>query len=271
MREKWAAGSGQWAVKSPVRNLEPSSLGVEAADIQRLPTAHCPLPTVSSRGFTLIELVITLTVLTIMTMGVIPLVKISVRRQREQQLREALRQMRGAIDQFHREALAGARTGQGAQGIATGGSPPPNTTAGTGGDTDNPQPQPMQFVDPRIRVAITDNTIFGTDNPDRYPPDLDTLVNGVNVTPIGAGPQGGGGIAGLDNDNTATSNSLTSTKKKVYLREIPIDPMTGERDWELRSTYDSKDAQSWGGENVFDVRSKSTATALDGETKYNEW
>ncbi|HYG81132.1 MAG TPA: hypothetical protein VD861_12125, partial [Pyrinomonadaceae bacterium] len=125
---------------------------------------------------------------------------------------------------------------------------------------------------PRVRVAITDNTIFGNDNPDRYPPDLETLVNGVNVTPIGGGAQGGGGIVGLSgSDQTATSNTLTSTKKKVYLREIPIDPMTGERDWELRSTYDSKDAQSWGGENVFDVRSKSTQTALDGETKYNEW
>jgi general secretion pathway protein G len=121
------------------------------------------------------------------------------------------------------------------------------------------------MVDPRVRVAITDTTIFGVDNPDRYPPDLETLVNGVSVTPIGAnlpigGPQG----------PNATDNTLTSTKKKVYLREIPIDPMTGERDWELRSSFDSKDAGSWGGENVFDVRSKSTATALDG-SKYSEW
>jgi general secretion pathway protein G len=46
--------------------------------------------------------------------------------------------------------------------------------------------------------------------------------------------------------------------------------MTGQADWDLRSTYDSPDASSWGGENVFDVRSKSTETALDG-TKYNEW
>jgi prepilin-type N-terminal cleavage/methylation domain-containing protein len=230
-----------------------------------------------ANGFTLIELVITLTVLTILTMGVIPLVKTSVRRQREQQLREALRTMRSAIDQFHREALAGARAGQPGAG-GTGApvappteqeNPPANGPAPTGAVPGQPV---QQFIDPRVRVAITDNTIFGTDNPDRYPPDLDTLVNGVNVTPIGGGgPQGGGGIAGLDNENTATSNSLASTKKKVYLREIPIDPMTGERDWELRSTYDSKDAQSWGGENVFDVRSKSTATALDGETKYNEW
>jgi prepilin-type N-terminal cleavage/methylation domain-containing protein len=228
-----------------------------------------------AEGFTLIELVITLTILTILTLGVIPLVKTSVRRQREQQLREALRQMRWAIDQFHREALAGAqmqaRGTPGAPGAAT---PPTETeNPAAGGAPQVPgQPQPVPFVDPRVRVAITDATIFGTDNPDRYPPDLDTLVNGVSVTPIGAAGAGGGGIVGLgDSDQTATGNTLTSTKKKVYLREIPIDPMTGERDWELRSTYDSKDAGSWGGENVFDVRSKSTQTALDGETKYNEW
>ncbi|HKC64636.1 MAG TPA: hypothetical protein VKB86_13430, partial [Pyrinomonadaceae bacterium] len=150
----------------------------------------------------------------------------------------------------------------------------PNGQPATGGAA-NPAAAPQQqavAIDPRVRVAITDNTIFGTDNPDRYPPDLDTLVNGVSVTPL-AGPMGGagdGGIGGLGNDRTATSNTLTSTKKKVYLREIPIDPMTGKADWDIRSCYDSKDSGSWGGENVFDVRSKSTETALNGE-KYSDW
>jgi general secretion pathway protein G len=218
------------------------------------PTARCALHT-SSRGFTLIELVITLTVLTILTMSVIPLVKVSVKRQREQRLREALREMRLAIDQFHREALAGP---QGRQ------QPQQQQQEGQ-------QLQQQGSIDPRVRVAITDNTIFGTENPDRYPPDLETLVNGVSVTPLAGAGTGGGGIVGLSgSDRTATDNTLTSTKKKIYLREIPIDPMTGERDWELRSNYDTKDAASWGGQNVFDVRSKSTATALDG-SKYSEW
>src|ERR1700694_925314 len=62
----------------------------------------------SSSGFSLVELVITVAVLGILTLGVIPLVQVSVKRQKEQQLHEALRQMREAIDQFHREALAGA-------------------------------------------------------------------------------------------------------------------------------------------------------------------
>jgi general secretion pathway protein G len=54
------------------------------------------------------------------------------------------------------------------------------------------------------------------------------------------------------------------------LRAVPIDPMTGEADWDLRSCYDAPDATSWGGENVFDVRSKSKGTALNGE-KYSDW
>jgi general secretion pathway protein G len=247
MRRQLAVGSWQLA-----GNEERQELG------SKPPTARCPLPT-SSRGFTLIELIVTLMVLTILTMSVIPLVKVSVKREREQALRDALHEIRNAIDQFHREAIAGAAMAtQAGQQQATQANPQAAQQAAT-------------YIDPRVRVGITDNTIFGTDNPDRYPPDLDTLVNGVSVTPLaGASATTGGGIAGLDNNQTATSNTVTSTKKKVYLREIPIDPMTGKRDWQLRSVYDSKDASSWGGENVFDVRSSSTETSLNGE-KYSDW
>ena len=75
-----------------------------------------------------------------------------------------------------------------------------------------------------------------------YPPDLDTLVNGVDV-------QG---------------------HKVRFLRQIPVDPMTGKKDWVLRSMQDDPDSDSWGGQNVFDVHSASEGTALDG-TKYNTW
>jgi general secretion pathway protein G len=75
-----------------------------------------------------------------------------------------------------------------------------------------------------------------------YPPDLQTLVDGVDV-------QG---------------------KKVRFLRRIPIDPMTGKDDWGMRAMQDDPNSDSWGGQNVFDVFSKSDGTALNG-TKYNTW
>jgi general secretion pathway protein G len=75
-----------------------------------------------------------------------------------------------------------------------------------------------------------------------YPPDMDTLVKGVDV----------GG------------------KKLKFLRRIPIDPMTKSTEWGLRSMQDDPDSDSWGGQAVFDVYSKSQGEALDG-TKYKDW
>jgi general secretion pathway protein G len=75
-----------------------------------------------------------------------------------------------------------------------------------------------------------------------YPPDLKTLVDGVEI----------------------------QTKKMRFLREIPIDPMTKNTDWGLRSNQDEPDSTSFGGQDVFDVYSKSDGTSLDG-TKYNTW
>lgn len=74
-----------------------------------------------------------------------------------------------------------------------------------------------------------------------YPPDLDTLVTGVDV----------------------------AGKKLKFLRKIPVDPMT-KQEWGMRSMQDDKDSDSWGGQNIFDVYSKSDQTALDG-TKYKDW
>lgn len=207
----------------------------------------------TERGFSLIELVITVTVLTILTLGVMPLVKVSVKRQKEQQLRDSLRQLRIAIDEFHRDTIGMVCTGGlGGGGLAGGGAQQPQVA--------------VQSIDPRSKVVISDCTIFGVDNPDHYPPDLDTLINGVNVVPRGVGAAGGAGQQGVN----ATEVGQLSTKQKVYLRALPIDPMTGKADWELRSSYDPADAGSWGGENVFDVRSKSKESALNGE-KYSDW
>ncbi|HEX5964401.1 MAG TPA: type II secretion system protein, partial [Pyrinomonadaceae bacterium] len=203
------------------------------------------------QGFTLLELVITITVLTILTLGVMPLVKVSVQRQKEQRLRETLRQIRTAIDEFHRDTVgincSGQLGGQGLQGGGQGGQ----QQQGGGG-----------FLDPRSKVVISDCTIFGIDNPDHYPPDLETLVDGVNVIPrgIGVGQLGGQGLQGT---RPLSEQSQLSTKLKVYMRAIPVDPMTGKAEWDLRSTYDPADSTSWGGENVFDIRSKSKEKALN--------
>lgn len=205
-------------------------------------------------GFSLLELVITVTVMTILTLGAMPLVKVSVKRQKEQQLRDTLRQIRIAIDDFHRDTMGMVCTGTGL-----------NPQQGGQG----PQQQ-ASFIDPRSKVVISDCTIFGIDNPDHYPPDLETLVSGVNVIPRGVGPGqlGGQGLQG--SRPMSEQGSQLSTKQKVYLRGLPVDPMTGKADWELRSSYDAADAGSWGGENVFDVRSKSKETALNGE-RYSDW
>ncbi len=200
----------------------------------------------TERGWTLIELVITIAVLTILTLGVIPLVRLSVQRQREQQLREALREIRTAIDEFHRDAI----------GICS---------QGMRGGPMRPGPQPPPFLDPRSRVMISDCTIFSPENLDLYPPDLETLVRGVSVVPRMTTVRSG------DPNSRATDNQLLATKKKVYLRAIPIDPMTGRADWQLRSSYDPPEATSWGGENVFDVRSRSNETALNGKERYSDW
>ena len=222
-------------------------------------------------GFTLIELVITVTVLAILTLGVIPLVQVSVKRQKEDQLRAALREMREAIDQFHREALVGAQyqISQGTTGTAGGIDPNSGMGGGRGNAGTGTGTGINPVADPRVRVFITDQTIFGVDNPDRYPPDLDTLVKGVDVLPVTAGSLGRRGNMNFTASQAATDEAPIP-KTKIYLRQIPIDPLTGKAEWDFRSCYDPSDATSWGGENVFDVHSKSKDTALDG-TKYSDW
>ena len=218
-------------------------------------------------GWTLIELVITMTVMAVLTMAVIPIVRTSIRRQREVRLREALREIRGAIDEFHRDTVAMqcgpivpggggvGGVGGGVGGVGGGG------VGGAGGGA-------ALYVDPRSRVRIADCTIFGVDNPERYPPSLEMLVEGVDVLPRQAGAaQQFGSLKG----NMTEQNAPPVPKKKIYLREIPIDPITGSAEWCLLSNYDSADGGcSSSPSHVFDVRSKADGEALNGE-KYSDW
>jgi general secretion pathway protein G len=143
-------------------------------------------------GLTLIELIVTVAILSILASAAVPIARFEVKRQKERMLRYDLWQMRAAIDAYKDAA---------------------------------------------------DKHAFQTKvDSQNYPPDLQTLVDGVDV----------------------------QSKKVRFLRHIPIDPMTGNDDWGLRSMQDDPNGDSWGGQNVFDVFTKSDGIALDG-TKYSDW
>ena len=144
-------------------------------------------------GVTLLEMIVVITILLIMMGAAVPVLKVSVRRQREVELRRDLWEMRAAID--------------------------------------------------RYKDAADKNAFQQKLGSEGYPPDMDTLVNGVEIA---------GG------------------KKLRFLRRIPVDPMTGNTDWGLRSMQDDPQSDSWGGQNVFDVYTKSTGVGLNG-TKYKDW
>lgn len=158
---------------------------------------HNPQPAIRNRerGLTLVELIFTVTIISILSMAALPLARVSIKRQKEVDLRRALREMREAIDRYKDASDRG-------------------------------------FVEVK----------FGADG---YPADLETLVKGVT--------------------------QLNAVDKKLrFLRRIPKDPMTGTTEWGMRSSQDSPDSTSFGGQNVYDVYTKSTATALDG-SKYSDW
>jgi general secretion pathway protein G len=144
-------------------------------------------------GVTLLEMIVVVTILLILMGAAVPVLKVSVRRQREVELRRDLWEMRSAID--------------------------------------------------RYKDAADKNAFQQKLGSEGYPPDMDTLVNGVEIA---------GG------------------KKLRFLRRIPVDPMTGNTDWGLRSMQDDPQSDSWGGQNVFDVYTKSTGVGLNG-TKYKDW
>ncbi|MEO6588927.1 MAG: type II secretion system protein [Pyrinomonadaceae bacterium] len=208
----------------------------------------------NSKGFTLFELVVTLTVLAIMVMGTVPLAQNAVKRQKELQLRATLRDVRNAIDEFKRDTI-----GSCPQGSVTSSNPAAGRIPG----------QNSFSADPRSRVVIDDCTIFDSSNLDRYPPTLDNLVDGVKVKARTPNVKGGSGLK--DGEQQATEINEAKEIIKHYLREKPVDPITGKDDsWEFRSSYQAADEESWDSINVFDVRSGADGESLSGE-KYSDW
>jgi general secretion pathway protein G len=133
----------------------------------------------------------------------------------------------------------------------------------------------------RYKDASDRNLIRVAAGTEGYPPDLETLVAGVEiVSQGGSGPGGmpgqGGALGGTPVGaspltNPAGVDGLEDTIRRVrFLRQIPEDPMTGRAEWGQRAVQDDPEINSWGGGNVFDVYSLSTGTALDG-TRYSDW
>ena len=149
----------------------------------------------SQKGFSLVELIVTVAIISILVGLAMPLTRNTIKREREVALRQVLREMRTAIDKFKESSDRGL-----------------------------------------IQVKL------GTEG---YPESLDILVEGV--------PQ----IGAVD-------------KKLKFLRRIPTDPMTNSTEWGLRAYQDEPESTSFGGQNVFDVYTKSQGTALDG-TNYKDW
>jgi general secretion pathway protein G len=120
-----------------------------------------------------------------------------------------------------------------------------------------------EAVDAYKRLA-DEKRIEVEEDSEGYPPDLETLVKGVEVKETAASAVAGPG-GGL-----SRTSEKAEPKIQKFLRRIPLDPMTNSTDWGLRSYQDEPDSDSWGEENVYDIYTKSNATALDG-TKYKDW
>lgn len=149
------------------------------------------------RGFTLIELIVVVAIISTLAIVAVPIMETSVKREKEIHLRRSLRTIRSAIDEY------------------------------------------KKFVE-KNKIKISDDS-YG------YPEELDILVKGIEYR---------------DKKNNA--------RIKKFLRSIPVDPMTNSSEWGLRAYQDKKDSTHWGGDNIWDIYSKSEKKALD-DSYYKDW
>ena len=125
-----------------------------------------------------------------------------------------------------------------------------------------------EAIDEYKRLA-DEKKIDVEEDSDGYPPNLEILVKGVQLKDGGQGSTQGQG-PDRTQGSKKSQGSTGGSRIIKFLRRIPKDAMTNSFDWQLRSSQDAFDSSSWGGQNVFDVYTKSNKTAIDG-TKYKDW
>jgi general secretion pathway protein G len=151
----------------------------------------------TAKGFTLLEMIVVVVIIAVLAAVAVPMVEVSVKREKEIELRRSLRTIRTAIDDF------------------------------------------KKFVE--------DNNIKMDEDTYNYPEELEDLVKGIEY-----------------------KDEKAEEQIKKFLRSLPFDPMTNSDEWGMRSYQDKRDENSWGGENVWDVYTKSERKALDG-SYYKDW
>ena len=248
------------------------------------------------RGLTLIELIVSFSILLILSTIALPLAHVKVQRERERRLRIALAEIRKAIDR-HKDAADAGKLGQ--LDPDTYGYPSslellvegvPMQAGGMGGmGGQQGFGQPASSLGNRSRSGFggggggfgnrsgggggggIGGGVFGGGG------GMGGRSRGGGIGGSGFGGGGFGGMGGRDMGGRSGfgsqggSRSADGEERKIrFLRRIPIDPITRTTDWGMRAVQDDPAAMNWGGGNVFDVFTKSMDMALDG-TRYSEW
>ena len=233
-------------------------------------------------GLTLVELIVAFTILLILSSMALPLAGIKVQREKERLLRARLSEIRKAIDRYKDMADAG-KLGtidpethgypESLEVLVEGLEANASGMGGLGGTGMPGMPGMQGMGSQRGRGASSfgnrSSSAFGGGSRGGSGLGGGSSFGGRSGSGMGGG-FGGSSRGGLGNRSGMRSSDEEGANKIRFLRRIPVDPITGQADWGMRSVQDEPESMSWGGRNLFDVYSKSMNTALDG-TFYSDW